>query len=242
MTSDRARKRQIRARMATAGEPYTVAARVVECGDPKLIFAEPTDLYDGPFKGLADVLRRSGSAQARAARETINNWYEAFVDRRGMVSSRLRSDKDTEILQAVDELYVHHLLSQPCQPRYEEDQTSPDFRLYRSSDYVAGVEVLTQFTEQSFSSEIARNKFLVDEINSRVRATSWYTSVTVRSWEHQPRVRHLTRWLENVIDNLPAPVADLTREKYPTKTYSSPEVTLEFTFLPRHRTTEPTGG
>jgi hypothetical protein len=242
MTSDRARKRQIRARMAATGEPYTVAARAVDCRDAKLIFAEAADPDDGPFNGLADVLRRSGSTQARAARETINNWYGSFADRRGMVLSRLRSDKDAEILQAVDELYVHHLLSRSCQPRYEEDQTSPDFRLYRSSDYVAGVEIFTQFAEQSFSSEISRNAVLVDAINSRVRATSWYLSLTVRSWEHQPRVRDVTRWLENVIDDLPVPASDLTRENYPTATYSRPEVTLEFTFLPRCRTTAPTGG
>lgn len=205
-----------------------------------MIFAEPEDPSDGPFGGLAAWYRNSASSEARAARETINAWYAAFADRDTMVMSRLQSDNDSKILQAIDELYVHHLLSQSCEPRYEEDNTSPDFRLYRSSEYIAGVEVLTLFTEQDFTAEVSRNAGLVDVISHLVRPTGWYLYIREIQWRRQPRATDLARWLESTIDSLPAPATDLTRADYPTATYSSPAVDLTVTFLPRHRSTAPT--
>jgi hypothetical protein len=205
-----------------------------------LIFIEPVEPVDGPFNGLASWIRRSGAPEARAARETINGWYASFNDRDSMVLSRLQGDGDAEILQAVDELYVHHLLSQSCQPRYEEDNTSPDFRLYRSSEYLAGVEVLTLFPEQEFMSEVARNGDLVDAINRRVRPVLWYVYIAVIRWTDKPRVTEVVTWLESQINSLPAPAADLTYDTYPRAVYTTPEVELAFTFVPRRRTTAPT--
>jgi len=193
---------------------------------------------------LADWYRRSASEEARAARSSINAAYAAFSDRDGQVLSRLRGDNNVGVLQAIDELYVHRLLSQSCEARYEEDDTNskrrPDFRLYRSSEYLAAIEVLTLFTEEDFASEVDRNDRLLSEINARVRPTRWYVGVSVIEWRRQPRVSHLARWIEKTIADLSDPVSGLAREDYPTDRYESPEVDLAFTFFPRYRTTEPT--
>jgi hypothetical protein len=114
------------------------------CG-PCVAFDEPLDPREGPFSGLADWYRQCGSQEAQAARRDINAWYMDFPDREGMLLSRLQGDSDIVIHQATDELYVHHLLSSSYQTRYEEDARSPDFRLYRSSEYIGGIEVLTLF-------------------------------------------------------------------------------------------------
>lgn len=95
-----------------------------------LIFTEPTDPSVGRLARLADWLGQTGLAGARAARRALNSWYARFPDRDGVVLSRLRGDRDDEVLQAIDELYVHDLLARSCEPRYEEDEKSPDFRLY----------------------------------------------------------------------------------------------------------------
>ena len=157
-----------------------------------------------------------------------------------MLLSRLQLDADAEVAQAWDELYVHSLLSRSCEARYEEDQTSPDFRLYQSSSYVAGVEVLTIFPEQRFDSENARNSRLIGEINRRVRPTQWGLTFDVGRWSRQPRATDIAKWLKSEISSLGAPAPDLTRETYPRATYSTPEVDLTFTFLPRLRATSPT--
>ncbi|TQK52043.1 hypothetical protein FBY35_2468 [Streptomyces sp. SLBN-118] len=157
-----------------------------------------------------------------------------------MLLSRLRLDEDAEVAQAWDELYIHHLLSQSCEARYEEDENSPDFRLYRSSDYVAGVEVLTLFSEERFDSVDVRNRRLIDEINRRVRPAQWHLSFNVRRWSRQPRATQIAKWLESTISSLGAPAPNLTSEMFPKATYSTPEVELTFTFFPRLRTTAPT--
>ena len=105
-----------------------------------------------------------------------------------MLLGNLQGDSDIGIEQATDELYVHHLLSRSYQARYEEDANSPDFRLYRSSEYMAGIEVLTLFPESDFVSKVSRNGALVDEINRRVRPVHWYVGIDVIDWRRQPRV------------------------------------------------------
>jgi hypothetical protein len=205
-----------------------------------LVFDEPSDPRDGRFDGLADWYRNSGSPEAAAARRDINAWYAAFPDRDGMLLGNLQSDSEVGIQQATDELYVHHLLSRSYQARYEEDANSPDFRLYRSSEYVAGVEVLTLFPEKDFTSKASRNAALVDEINRRVRPAHWYASIDVIDWKRQPRIAKVVRWLEGTIASLPAPAGNLAREDYPAAVYSGTDVELAFDFLPRRKVTPPT--
>src|SRR6266487_6086240 len=152
------------------------------------VFDEPLDPREGSFAGLADWYRNCGSAEARDARRYINDWYKAFQDRDGMLLGNLRSDSEIGIQTATDELYMHHLLSSSYQARYEEDTSSPDFRLYRSSEYVAGIEVFTLFPENKVTSEISRNTALVNELNHRVRSARWYVRLDILNWKRQPRV------------------------------------------------------
>jgi hypothetical protein len=204
-----------------------------------LVFDEPLDPSEGPFNRLADWYRRSSSPEARAARSDINAWYAAFPDRKGMLLGNLRGDSDIGIQQATDELYVHHLLSRTYEARYEEDASSPDFRLYRANDYVAGIEVFTLFLDKDFASKESRNAALVEEINRRVRPLHWYVSIDVIDWKRQPRVTDVARWLEKTVASLPAPAPNLTHEDYPSDVYSSTEVELAFEFLPRHKLGSP---
>jgi hypothetical protein len=157
-----------------------------------------------------------------------------------MLLGNLQSDIDIGIQTATDELYTHHLLSSSYQVRYEEDVGSPDFRLYRSSEYVAGIEVFTLFPEKDFTSEVSRNAALVNEINRRVRPVHWYARIDLLDWKRQPRVTDVVGWLEETIAGLPAPPANLAREDYPAATYSDGRVELAFDFLPRRKLTPPT--
>jgi hypothetical protein len=204
-----------------------------------LVFDEPLEPSEGPFDGLADWYRNSDSREAQAARRDLNAWYAAFPDRDGMLLGNLQGDSDIGIEQATDELYVHHLLSRSHLVRYEEDANSPDFRLYRSSEYVAGIEVLTLFPERDFVSKVSRNGALVDEINRRVRLVHWYVSIDVIDWRRQPRVAPVVRWLESTLASLPPPAASLAREDYPAAVYSGADVELAFDFLPRRKPNPP---
>jgi hypothetical protein len=208
---------------------------------PTVVYAEPSDLTDGSFSGLAEWCQLSGSREARAARKAVNDWYAAYPDRDDMVLSRLRSASESGILQALDELYAYHLLSQVCRVRYEEDQTSPDFRLYRPPEHlVASVEVCTLFPEQQFSDEIDRNARLVDAINQRIRPSNWYVGLSIIDWKRQPRMVDLERWLKEKMAALGVPSPKLPRDEYPRDIYSVPGMRLEFTFHPRRKQTPPT--
>lgn len=204
------------------------------------VFPDPEEPSDGPFDGWASWFRTAGAPQAVEARQKINDWYSVFDDRDSMVLSRLQGEDDLGILQAVDELYVHNLLSKTGQARYEEDDHSPDFRLYRGSEYVAGVELLTLFMEKDFSSEVSRNGSLVSAINSRVRPDKWYVIPRVIDWNRQPSLKRLAKWLRDEIGNLADPPLDLAQNSYPSAVYSTAEVELEFRFIPRRRATPPT--
>lgn len=155
-----------------------------------------------------------------------------------MLRSRLCGDGENAVLQACDELYAHHLLSQTCEARYEEDEDSPDFRLYQASSYVAGAEVLTLFPNNALGSQATRNQALTLEINRRVPLTYWYLSYEVRRWTKQPRPKDVARWIKETIVSLgvPQPTPNLATHR---ATYSAPEAELSFTFFPRSTTTPP---
>jgi hypothetical protein len=205
---------------------------------PTSVFDEPLNPREGSFAGLADWYRNCGSAEARAARRCLNDWYNAFQDRDGVLLGNLQGNSDIGIQTATDELYVHHLFSGSCQARYEEDSSSPDFRLYRLSEYVAGVEVFTLFPEEAVASEISRNTALVNELNHRVRSAHWFVRIDILDWKRQPRVTEVAKWLKEKVAALPAPPADLAREDYPADTYSDEWVELAFDFLPRRNPAE----
>lgn len=159
-----------------------------------------------------------------------------------MVRSRLLGADDTNFLQAVDELHAHHLLSESYEVRYEEDGRSPDFRLYRSSELVASIEVCSLFPAEQFSAEVARNERLTAEINRRVQVRRWQVAITAIRWVRQPRTSAIARWLERTIANLPEPTPEATVHDHPKRVYSSAEVEIEFSFLPRQPTADPEVG
>ena len=202
-----------------------------------LIFDEPSAPRVGPFQSTGDWYLHSDSPEARAARSEINKWYSTFPDRDGMVLSRLRGNDEIGAAQALDELYVHHLLSGYCEARYEEGEQSPDFRLYRSGNYLAGIEVLTLFAESRFDSQIARNSRLVDELNNRVKSSTWLAAVRAGEWVQKPKITDIARWLETAIDRLPQPTPDMAGKKCFSATYSRGDFELHFAFMPR----EPVG-
>jgi hypothetical protein len=148
--------------------------------------------------------------------------------------ARLLKREDVVVLQALDELYTHHLLSTSYEVRYEEEEErSPDFRLYRGSEYVSGVEVLTLFTEESFASLATRNSRLADEINKRVRSDLWCVGIDIIDWNRQPRYREVARWLNETLAQFGQPTPGLARDEYPSAVYSSPAADLAFEFHPR---------
>jgi hypothetical protein len=60
---------------------------------------------------------------------------------------------------------------------------------------VAGVEVLTLFSEQSFTSLTTQNTTLVNEINRRVGSDQWYVGVDIIDWRRQPNYRDVAKRL-----------------------------------------------
>jgi len=197
-----------------------------------MVFDEPEAPSEGPFTDLVSWLRTAGG-KAQGARQVINEWYSTFPDKEGMVLSRLHGRDDNALIQAVDELHVYHLLSQHSEPVYEEDENSPDFRLYNSSACMAGVEVATLFASEDFGSEHSRNSELTTAINARVHSRLWYLHFRVIRWARKPSERRLAEWIQRLIDDLPAPTPETDPDQYPTATYSTDDVDLEFSFIPR---------
>ena len=203
------------------------------------VFAEPPAPASEPFTGWADWCLRATSTDATTARHTINDWFARFPPSRGeMLLSRLLGTDDTNFLQAIDELHVHHLLSRSYEVRYEEGNGAPDFSIYRSGELQASIEVCSLFPTKQFSAEVARNERLTSAINDRVRVGRWYVAIGRITWVREPRLRAITSWLEQTIARLPAPAPEDNGHARVTRTFSSPEVEIEFSFLPR-QTTEP---
>jgi hypothetical protein len=87
-----------------------------------------------------------------------------------MFRARLRSANNAEHLGALDELFVSERMAENYRVAYEEGGEGPDFRAYTGDEYIAGVEVLSIFMRQDWSSEAQRHGRLTDELNSRVVA------------------------------------------------------------------------
>jgi hypothetical protein len=198
------------------------------------VFDEPSVAYEGPYAGKKSWLKNSGTPEAVEARRTINEWYATFPDRSGMVKSRLLGKDELGCLQAIDELYIHHLLPGP-EVTYEEDESSPDFRIYRSTEYVTGIEVITHFPESDIAAQILRNSLLVEELNRRVQSDRWYAIVDILEWKSQPSYADVARWLKAEVERLPQPSVSTPEEQRATSVYSSSALSMKFTFIPRGR-------
>ena len=99
----------------------------------------------------------------------INQLYARFPDSAGVFRARLRSVNNAEHLGALDELFVYERMAEDYRVAYEEGGEGPDFRAYTGDEYIAGVEVLSIFMRQDWSSEAQRHGRLTDELNSRRR-------------------------------------------------------------------------
>ncbi len=84
----------------------------------------------------------------------------------GRLARRLRSETDSEHLGALDELFVHQLLIQHwTDVRYEENGEGPDFRIYDSGNYVAGIEVVSLFEREDWDASQRRWRRVADALS-----------------------------------------------------------------------------
>lgn len=82
---------------------------------PTPLFDEPIQARTGPLGWIEPALHwftESTRPEAVASRQTVNGWYKDFPDVDGKFAARLRSEVNVDHYQALDELYVHHILRQ----------------------------------------------------------------------------------------------------------------------------------
>jgi hypothetical protein len=142
------------------------------------LFREPTTLRVGPLSPGEPAVRwyiQSTRPEAAASRSIVNRWYADFPDSRGQLARRILSERNAEHYQAIDELYVHHLLREDYEDvRYEEEADAPDFRAYDQGQRVLAVEVASLFDRADWRSEEARHDRLAQALNRRVKPTAGY--------------------------------------------------------------------
>lgn len=171
---------------------------------------------------------------AVSARATVNAWYDDFPDHGGRLAQHLRSTTDVAHLQALDELFVHHLLRQRHQDvRYEEGGVGPDFRVYQGGRCVLAVEVATQFLKKDWKSDHQRHNRLIDEVNRRVRPThGYFVSLDIAVDSSEPAPNHFARWLVMQLESLPphSEVVDNDPRTIPIRAYehNGARVTVRF--------------
>src|SRR5687768_14270127 len=88
------------------------------------LFPEPKQLRTGPLDWSEPAVHwftDSTRPEACASRDAVNSWYAEFPDDDAKFAARLTSRVDVDHYQALDELYVYHLLRQRHgDVRYEE--------------------------------------------------------------------------------------------------------------------------
>ena len=129
----------------------------------------------GWIESPAHYLSVSTQAEAIAYRAFVNRWYESFADPNEAFAARLRSEVDADHYQALDELFVHHLLLRRYRDiRYEEGgvgRTSVCTRTVsasRRSKYFRSSSRTTGALRRGATFRLA------DAINERVRPTDGY--------------------------------------------------------------------
>lgn len=208
-----------------------------------LLFDEPSQARLGPMghaEPQVNWLLTSTRAQAKRSRETVNSWYEAFPDHDGRLARRLRSPKDATHGQAVDELFVHHLLVRPGRlVRYEEDGSGPDYRVYEQDKLIASVEVASLFEKAEWAIEDRRHAQLVDELNRRLDLSCGYFldfDIDNLAGTGDPAPAQVERWVRQQLRQLPAPRRTKVRGDGQfgefTRVYSSGPVQVTMRFWP----------
>lgn len=139
--------------------------------DPRSSRTQPLSWNEPHVHWFTDITR----PEAATSRDVVNSWYRDFPDRDGRLLRRLRSQRDTEHFQAIDELYVHHLLREGHEDvRHEEGDGAPDFRVYERGALLAAVEVVSLFQPDVWEADERRHARLADQLNVRVRPTAGY--------------------------------------------------------------------
>lgn len=144
--------------------------------------------------------------EAHASRKYVNEWYKRFADSGGRLAATLRSDNNRHHFQALDELYVYHLLSENFTDiRYEEGRLAPDFRVYDLGGRpLAGIEVCSVFERNNFTIEEQRHARLADQVNMKLPPTAGYgIDFEIITARQDPAPRHFIGWLRGQLDDLP---------------------------------------
>jgi hypothetical protein len=205
-----------------------------------IAFPEPTVPRETPLGSAEPVVNwylESTRREAAAGRAQINQLYASFPDPSGLFLARLRSANNADHLGALDELFVYERMAQRHRVAYEEGGEGPDFRAYTGDENVAGVEVLSIFMRQDWSSEEQRHGRLRDELNSRVALSSHIISFEIKRWDREPRMRDIADWVRRIIDELAPP--DSGNVELARHTFRSKAVELDFTFFPRQSDSPP---
>lgn len=209
------------------------------------LFAEPVGRRTKPLGGIEPAVHwftESTRPEAVASRAAVNRWYEDFPDPRGKFAMRLRSENDVDHYQALDELYVHHLLRRLHDDvRYEVGDVGPDFRVYADDVCIAGVEVLSLFQREDWTAEERRHLRLADELNRRIPPTDGYfVDFEIEQADGEPPPRRFADFVQDELHSLPAHDSlnlpdDVTRANLPHAVYDRDGVRIAVTFVPMRR-------
>ena len=182
---------------------------------------------------------QSTRPEAAASREVVCRWYAEFPDTDHRFRARLRSEVDVDHYQALDELYVHHLLRREFDDvRYEEGGIGPDFRIYGNGVCIGAVEVLSLFQQQEWTREEQRHARLADAVNDRLRPTAGYfVDFQIEQADREPPPRKFVDFLVQQLHRLPRPdeldVSQVTRRAdLPGAVFNRDGVVISVTFLP----------
>lgn len=172
------------------------------------LFLEPPSERVSPIGRVEPAvhwLTESTRPEASASRRTVNRWYATFPDADGRMAARLRSERDVDHHQALDELHVHHLLRRSSDDvRYEEGGVGPDFRIYAEGVLVGAVEVLSLFGREDWEEERRRHDRLADELDRRVPPTAGYfVRLKIEEAEREPAPRRFADFVVRKIAELP---------------------------------------
>lgn len=208
------------------------------------LFKEPRQQRLGPMghaEPRVNWLLTSTRPEACRSRATVNEWYATFPDVAGAFARRLRSSRDVDHEQAVDELFVHHLITHPYRTiTYEEDSAGPDFRVYEDGVLLASVEVASLFEKAEWAAEDLRHDRLADELNRRLDLSFGYFidfKIDSDAGAGDPAPAQIAVWARRQLTQLPDPrqagprVAGQSDGGF-TRVYTSGAVQVTVTFLP----------
>lgn len=207
------------------------------------LFDEPTKVRTGPLGWIEPAVHwftESTRPEAVASREVVNGWYREFPDPDGRFAARLRSKVNVDHYQALDELYVYHLLRHTHDIHYEVGDVGPDFRVYEEGACVGGVEVLSLFQREDWSVDERRHWRLADELNRRILPTDGYlVDFEIEGAQQDPPPRRVADFIRRELARLP-PHRELlqglgdrvTRAERPSAIYCRDGVRIRMNFLP----------